>query len=961
MVDLANTIWADGPSAAPSQPTKSQIRQWGTYLESLATLAFTNGKVYATKAALDADLTPAANTPALVSGDPGYDGLYMKVGASATGSWSRLLDFVPGTQIVHAVDAGAGTPNAIVATTSIGLSASGSQIVRLDVFEANTASPVTVAFNGGSALTIKTAAGNNVVVGGLTAGPVLGFVSGSTFRLLSDQASAAIQSAAEAAVVLAGAQADRAEAARDIAEGFASDIVSQGNVPIYATRTGLGSLTIPVGINNITLNGYASNSDGGEGNYRRVLLADLTGIPTQCYKQDAAGAYWLDSDKNPQPQKYGVVSDNFVTDDTAAWNAYFAAMAALNRPIKIKSFIRSKITDTLTLPVYGLVSGTTASACYVDLSNVTFRYSGTRTKVVLDIVGTAALRFWESTFLLPCVVATGALQWPATLQTADTAIRMSYGFFCKVVENFTYGFTKGIEYVNFPYTKIYGLHISDVKFQRIFTTSGTDPNAGFTNACQVFGGRHGCTSSAALLGNAYGQVFTWNKVASYRGNNNHAFHDLIFELGQPAGATYRCPVLFDGVGIYNKFTGSRFESCKGPMMICDGGLVSGAAGPSASFNEFDAPWNNSAGTVQKISILQINGAVGNTMTGPGAVAHSWRRGGLGKLLKSAGGAGAAYLKGDELFLVEGAGATPIKKRVTTSAASIGAHRDALLIANGTRVGVAVDTSKIKTLRFRYAAQDNFPGRPAFYAFDAAGGALTGTITELPATYGAADWLTAGELATWGTEQYVKGGFAFNSTQPILTNGPPAAVQADLAYAKDLWITVRDEVKTLHMMVGGGTNPCVLQALEIIGYSHMNAPGEAYPTITGLGAMRVYSPVDDDGEMALVTADPVIAGGHGFYPAGSIMGMRNDAPAAAAAAMYFALTTGWLAPAWTISTVYSVPGQLVANAGNIYQLVTPGTSAGAGGPTGTGTGIADGVGTTWDYIGVKPTSGAIIRT
>ncbi|MER8560197.1 right-handed parallel beta-helix repeat-containing protein [Mesorhizobium sp. M0578] len=209
MVELANTIWADGPTSAPSQPPKAQLRQWGTFVESLMTLAYTNGKVYSSRSALNADLTPGANTPALVIGDPnsGFDGLYMKVGATTTGSWTQLLNFVPGAQIVHAVDAGAGTPNAIVATTNVALSGTGSQLVRLDIFEANTAAPVTIAFNGGPVLTIKTAAGNNPSVGGLTAGTVLGLVSGSTFRLLSDQASAAIQAAAEAAAISAIASA----------------------------------------------------------------------------------------------------------------------------------------------------------------------------------------------------------------------------------------------------------------------------------------------------------------------------------------------------------------------------------------------------------------------------------------------------------------------------------------------------------------------------------------------------------------------------------------------------------------------------------------------------------------------------------------------------------------------------------------------------------------------------------
>lgn len=226
MVDLANTVFRDFvtdgvPSSGANKTRKSDVRQWGAYLESLATLSYTNGKVYPTKAALDADLAPAANTPALVIGDGANDGLYMKVGATMAGSWTRLVDFVPGTQIVHAVDAGAGTPNAIIATSSISLSPSGSQLVRLDVFETNTG-PVSVAFNGATPMPIKTASGSDPVPGGLVPGAVLGTISGGTFRLLSDQASAAIVAAAEVWANAADASATASDAAATRSQGYAA-------------------------------------------------------------------------------------------------------------------------------------------------------------------------------------------------------------------------------------------------------------------------------------------------------------------------------------------------------------------------------------------------------------------------------------------------------------------------------------------------------------------------------------------------------------------------------------------------------------------------------------------------------------------------------------------------------------------------------------------------------------------
>ncbi|MER9864926.1 hypothetical protein [Mesorhizobium sp. M0185] len=70
-------------------------------------------------------------------------------------------------------------------------------------------------------------------------------------------------------------------------------------------------------------------------------------------------------------------------------------------------------------------------------------------------------------------------------------------------------------------------------------------------------------------------------------------------------------------------------------------------------------------------------------------------------------------------------------------------------------------------------------------------------------------------------------------------------------------------------------------------------------------------------------------------------------------------------AWAISTAYSTLNQVVTNdTGKLYQLVTAGTSAGAGGPTGRGSAIADGT-CVWNYAGtekyIKNSSAAWVAT
>jgi len=194
---LAETIFG-GATFNPSW-----LRTWMTEVERLFTSAVYSERIYGALADLEADLAHPANTGALVIGDSAAnDGVYRKTGASGAGEWIRVGD-LPGYSFVVASDDG-GTANAIAATTA--LPVNGSQLITVPIVLANTG-PVTVSFNGGPALAVETKAGNDIAPGGLPAGSEMtGRISGSTFRLLSDQASAAIQAAAEAA-------ADRAEAA----------------------------------------------------------------------------------------------------------------------------------------------------------------------------------------------------------------------------------------------------------------------------------------------------------------------------------------------------------------------------------------------------------------------------------------------------------------------------------------------------------------------------------------------------------------------------------------------------------------------------------------------------------------------------------------------------------------------------------------------------------------------------
>lgn len=249
----ANEVYRDYetdgvPSSGFHEVKKSDVRRLLTGYEGIINAFLSDGGlIYTSKAALDADLAHGANSSAWVIGDAtvANNGIYRKIGASGVGSWTRVAD-LPFSFII-ASDTGAGTPNAIQATTSIPVS--GSALIWTNIFEDNTASPVTISFNGGSGLTIKTNSGNDVAPGGLVAGMiVLGIVSASTFRLVSDQASAA---------VLADA------------ENFANIALAAANNNLaFATRADAAATTIGAAIHSLVLKGGAEEGDGDGGLFR---------------------------------------------------------------------------------------------------------------------------------------------------------------------------------------------------------------------------------------------------------------------------------------------------------------------------------------------------------------------------------------------------------------------------------------------------------------------------------------------------------------------------------------------------------------------------------------------------------------------------------------------------------------------------------------------------------------------
>ena len=646
----------------------------------------------------------------------------------------------------------------------------------------------------------------------------------------------------------------------------------------------------------------------------------------------------------PDPRRFGVVGDG-VADDTAGWQDWINYCATNKIAFYCAPRLSSKITDTLVFPRVTVTTGATLRCLPIDLRNVDFLYAGTRDRPVIDI-GTApgANGYYpETDIFMPRVTAAGALQWPGIIGTGDIGIRVRQAFRCRITENYVYGFTNGIVYSGCAYNNIFGKHISDCKFGLVCTTEGAGLDYSFFNENVRIGGKIGNTSAASALGNAFMIVFTWDKVSSYRGHNSNRFIAPCLESN--GAATYQMPIWFDGVGGINKFEHVRLEGCKGPAGLFDGGGGAYACGTTVNLDYI-------AYATQEISLVQVNGACGNILTGTGCAEHDWNSGDMVKLLNSGGGAGSAYIGGREFFFLNNGTPTvaDIKKLETAFTTAIKSNRRGIHLDAGgyARVGVAIDTTRIKDFICSYQTVGSFVGRPCFFALDAQGNLLTGNATE---TF--QNPLTG---TTYSSELYVKATAATGDFGQLLSAGSNGFVTgADVEYTRQLHVTVRPEVKTLLFTILGGSGPAVVQSMDIRGFSTHNIRGESYLNSSGRGAMRVFCPLDDKGEFPFATAKPDTAGTFGYYARGAII--LNTAATAGQPMNWQCSSAGWLAPAWLGATSYPVAGMLVTNdTGKVYELTTPGTSAASGGPTGTTAtwdGITDGT-CKWRYIGTLAT-------
>lgn len=262
---------------------------WGTELERANDGAMAGRVDQSTWAGLAAITGARAGQPAIVYGpdagthtDPVVGGTVANVGeyywSTAPAGWRRAGDLQ--RTLAHAINTGAGTANAVQATSDVQFStAAYAALVTVNFATANTGA-MTLAINGETPRPLVTNTGAAIPTGYITAGmsALVQIDNAGNYRLFSYGDASAIQAAAEAA------QAS-AEAARDAAEAAAAGV----NLPSIVSGDAGKQLVVKA-----DETGYELVHSGDGGGYSPLDFG-IVDDPTLAISQTAAVQAMLDA------------------------------------------------------------------------------------------------------------------------------------------------------------------------------------------------------------------------------------------------------------------------------------------------------------------------------------------------------------------------------------------------------------------------------------------------------------------------------------------------------------------------------------------------------------------------------------------------------------------------------------------------------------------------------------------
>jgi hypothetical protein len=524
-----------------------------------------------------------------------------------------------------------------------------------------------------------------------------------------------------------------------------------------------------------------------------------------------------------------------------------------------------------------------------DFQRSLLRYVGTRDRVALRVGGAVGSN--AGIFSIGGFrVEAGTRDWANSGFVGIEAINLNHSHVFDIqVIGFHTGYRAYGDTAGYAYTLHTNIRHYRNKYNLQLLTRD-NPGDGWVNENVWVKPYFGNSSSEAALGDGFGVVFQRFDTDSYDGHNNNRFYAPNFELGNPGGGVHRIPFLFDNCGAFNFCYDARHESNSG------------------HFARFQGTGAHPRGNRLKVSFVS---GVQNTVTA--------------EFIDGINKDNRVELESSERFLNQ----VQLADYVTGYSGSFGQVQSPFHVVTSTgtvsqsdhvrytRKGIFTNSNN-RALAFFIRTPSDFVDcklftssdglhRERFQAFDDAGNLLTPVTSYLSVS---TDNVVLSTGTTWGGSHYVTG-----------SNGITGYTVTKINSA----------VKFIRIAIIG--NSGVISGFSLTSRQPLDIVGNVLPSSTPTTAPQ---PIQ-------VAAASLI---DGYYQQGEVVQRSNGD-------RWICTATGFKASAWTISTAYYQFAIVTNDTGKIYECVTAGTSAGSGGPTGTGAAITDGT-CVWNYIGTEAT-------
>ena len=441
-------------------------------------------------------------------------------------------------------------------------------------------------------------------------------------------------------------------------------------------------------------------------------------------------------------------------------------------------------------------------------------------------------------------------------------------------------------------------HLQDNKYAMALTNDGA---SSYVNENVFMGGRYGNTSATNAFGSSFG---VWVRVLNdgYRNSNLNRWIAPCFELQMGYVSDTRMPFFFDNCGRDNTVINARYETGRGSFALLDGTTYDYVAN-----NRFEA---RVFGSGSLRGITQTGTARQNFFYDRSTPQDSYPGSSISydvfKAVKAYNATNSAI--SDGLHFGTSSSATPL-----SNIGSITQRRNSVSLPSSRTIGFFSKTTPGGCYSVTTESDiSGGSGRIIINCYDANFRLLTNASSTYP------DLLSEIDGSPVSYTEYYGGGYSDNVD------------------GNSFFFQLSNAVHYIRVSVAGATNDAWLKAIRLQQLDQARVP------------IRCFSGLDSNDADTFAGASPN-TGVHGSYARGQII---HNAVAASGQPSYWQCTTaGRLAPAWAPSTAYVVGAVALNDTDKIYACVTAGTSAGSGGPTGTGTAITDGT-AVWDYISPK---------